>query len=228
MIVEYFSVEGKYHENEDRLAVRNMGKSGAVAVLADGMGGLSLGDMAAEVVTNNVAEYISHNYQGHNERNILQKSLAHADKELRNVSMKYKSNMGAAVAAVIVLSHCLFCTWQGNVRVYVRHGNKTTLITEDHIAHIGYGRYALTRCIKGASLRDDIPFVCHKLNAGDMVFLCSDGFYNVAEDSMTNISVEEIKKKIGTPEDDASLIKISYDIEETEQVISIKACSDNK
>jgi len=63
---------------------------------------------------------------------------------------KSKSNMGAAVSAVILLDHCLYCTWQGNVRVYVRHGNKTTLITEDHIAHIGYGRTALTRCIKGA------------------------------------------------------------------------------
>jgi PPM family protein phosphatase len=209
MKIESFSVGSKHYDNEDRLAVRNMGIFGVSAVLADGMGGLSLGDMAAEVVTSDVADYILCNYQGYDERNILHKALAHADKELRNVSMTHKSNMGVAIAAVIVIDNCLYCTWQGNVRVYVGHGNKVNLITEDHIAHIGYGRIALTRCIKGGGLRDDIPFVSRKLNDGDKVFLCTDGFYNVAEGYMTDIAVEEIKKKIGAPEDDASLIKIS-------------------
>ncbi len=209
MKIETFSVSSKQYDNEDRIAVRNMGILGVAAVLADGMGGLSLGTVAAEVVTNNVADYISCNYKGYDERNILLKALAYADEEVRNVSIAHKSYMGAAVTAVIVLDHCLYCTWQGNVRVYVRHGNKTTLITEDHIAHIGYGRTALTRCIKGAGLRDDIPFVCHKLNDSDTVFLCTDGFYNVAEGYMTDMPIEEIKKKIGAQEDDASLIKIS-------------------
>jgi len=58
-------------------------------------------------------------------------------------------------------------------------------------------------------LRDDIPFVCHKLIDGDTVFLCTDGFYNVAEDHMTDMPIEEIKKKISAQQDDASLIKIS-------------------
>ena len=157
MKVETFSVGSKHYDNEDKHAVRDMGIFGVAAVLADGMGGLSLGAMAAEVVTSNVADYISRNYKGYDERSILYEALAHADKELRNVSMAYKSNMGAAVTAVIVHDHYLYCTWQGNVRVYVRNGNTTTLITEDHIAHIGYGRTALTRCIKGAGLREGIP-----------------------------------------------------------------------
>ena len=117
--------------------------------------------------------------------------------------------MGAAVAVVIVHDHHLYCTWQGNVRVYVQHDNKMSLITEDHIANIGYGRTALTRCIKGAGLRDDVPFVNQKLIDNDTVFLCTDGFYNVAEDDMPVSSIDELKAKIGSPEDDASLIKIS-------------------
>jgi len=81
MKIETFSIGSKHYDNEDRLVVRNMGIFGVVAVLADGMGGLSLGAIAAEVVTNNVADYISCNYQGFDERNILHKSLAHADKD---------------------------------------------------------------------------------------------------------------------------------------------------
>ena len=209
MKVESFSIGSKHYDNEDRLIVQNMGVFGISAVLADGMGGLILGDVAADVVTKSVADYIMKNYQGYGERSILHKALEYADKELRNVSIENKSNMGAAVAVVIVLDHHLYCIWQGNVRVYVRHDNKLNLVTEDHIAHIGYGRTALTRCIKGAGLRDDIPFVDYELSDDDVVFLCTDGMYNVAESYILNSSVDEIMTYIGSPEDDASLIKIS-------------------
>lgn len=118
--------------------------------------------------------------------------------------------MGAAVAVVIVLDHHLYCTWQGNVRIYVRHDNKLSLVTEDHIAHIGYGRTALTRCIKGAGLRDDVPFVDYELADDDSVFLCTDGMYISAEYNMLSSSVDEIMTCIGSPDDDASLIKILH------------------
>ena len=209
MKVESFSIGSKHYDNEDRLIVQNMGVFGISAVLADGMGGLILGDVAADVVTKSVADYIMKNYQGYGERSILHKALEYADKELRKVSIENKSNMGAAIAVVIVLDHHLYCIWQGNVRVYVRHDNKLNLVTEDHIAHIGYGRTALTRCIKGAGLRDDIPFVDYELSDDDVVFLCTDGMYNVAESYILNSSVDEIMTYIGSPEDDASLIKIS-------------------
>ena len=208
MKVETFSIGSRHYDNEDRLVVQNMGVFGISAVLADGMGGLSLGDVAADVVTKSVADYIMKNYQGFGERSILRRALEFADKELRNVSIANKSNMGVAVAVVIVLDHHLYCTWQGNVRVYVRHDNKLSLITEDHIAYIGYGRTALTRCVKGAGLRDDVPFVSCELSDDAAVVLCTDGLYSVAEGYMAGASVEEIKAQITSPEDDASLIEI--------------------
>jgi len=208
MKVETFSIGSRYYDNEDRLVVQNMGVFGISAVLADGMGGLSLGDVAADVVTKSVADYIMKTYQGFNERSILHRAFEYADKELRNVSIANKSNMGAAVAVVIVLDHHLYCTWQGNVRVYVLHNNKLNVVSKDHVAHIGYGRTALTRCIKGAGLRDDLPFVDYELVDDDVVFLCTDGMYNVAEKYMLSSSLDEIMKYIGSPDDDASLIKI--------------------
>lgn len=209
MKVESFSIGSKHYNNEDRLVVQDMGEYGIVAVLADGMGGLSLGDLAAEVITKSVANYITTNYQGCQERSILLNALEHADKELRNVSITNKSNMGAAVSVVIVHGHHLYCIWQGNVRVYVQHDDKMNLVTEDHLADIGYGHTALTRCVKGAGLRDDVPYISCKFSNGDAVFICSDGFYNVADSQMADISIDEMKKQIGSPEDDASLIKIS-------------------
>lgn len=209
MKVEIFSIGSRHYDNEDRLVVQELSESGIVAVLADGMGGLSLGDMAADVVTKSVADYIKRNYKGSYEQNILYDALVYADKELRNVSMTNKSNMGAAVAVAIVHDHHLYCTWQGNVRVYVQHDDKLSLVTKDHIANIGYGRTAITRCIKGAGLRDDVPFISHELADGDTVILCTDGLYSVSESYMAGSSVDEIRARIVSPEDDASLIKIS-------------------
>lgn len=209
MKVESFSIGSKHYNNEDRLVVQDMGKFGIAAVLADGMGGLSLGDLAAEVITKSLANYIITNYQGCNERNVLLNALEYADKELRSVSIANKSNMGAAVAVVIVHDYHLYCMWQGNVRVYIQQNDKMNLVTEDHLADIGYGHTALTRCIKGAGLRDDVPFISCKFSNGDAIFICSDGFYNVAESQMADISIDEMKKQIGLPEDDTSLIKIS-------------------
>ena len=88
------------------------------------------------------------------------------------------------------------------------HNNQLSLITIDHVANIGYGNSALTRCIKGAGLRDDIPFADYKLAEGDEIFICSDGLYNIAEEEFSKSSIEKIKTDIGLPEDDASLIKV--------------------
>lgn len=208
MKVESFSIGNSHYDNEDRLVIQELGESDLVAILADGMGGLSLGDMAADVVTKSVAAYIKNNYQGSDEQEILHASLNYADLELRKVSLSNKSNMGAALAVALVHDHHLYCTWQGNVRIYVCHHNKLSLVTKDHIANIGYGRTALTRCIKGSGLREDVPFVHRELNDGDMVFLCTDGLYNVAESHLFDFTVDELKR-IGYPEDDASLIKIN-------------------
>lgn len=208
MKVESFSIGSSHYDNEDRLVIQEMGESDIVVILADGMGGLSLGDMAADVVTKTVAEYITKNYQGVDEQRVLYDALVHADKELRNVSIANKSNMGAAVAVAIVHDYHLYCTWQGNVRIYTCHDKELSLVTKDHIAQIGYGRTALTRCIKGAGLRDDVPFVDCTLNDGDATILCTDGLYNIAEKHLADYTVDELAR-IGFLDDDASLIKIT-------------------
>lgn len=208
MRVETFSIGSRYYPNEDSLCTRSLGVHGIAAVLADGMGGLSLGAIAADEVTKSIADFLEHNYQGRNEKDILLGALEHADNAVRKVSIEQKSNMGAAVAVVIIKDKQLFYTWQGNVRIYVSHHRKLSLLTEDHIAHTGYGRTALTRCIKGAGLREDIPYMCYAISAGDSVYICSDGLYKVAECDLSLLSMDELKSKLVSPEDDASVIQL--------------------
>ena len=208
MKVKSFSIGSKNYPNEDRLAVQKIGTDGIIVVLADGMGGLSFGDLAAEVVTESVVGYLMKNHERYAEIENLHKALAYADQEVRRVSIEKRSNMGAAVAVAIIIDHELYCAWQGNVRIYVLHKGKRELLTTDHLANIGYGRTALTRCIKGAGLRDDVPFLCYKMAEEDAVFVCSDGLYKVVEKDLGVLSVDEISRKLNEPEDDASLIEV--------------------
>lgn len=208
MKIESFSVGGKNYPNEDRLIVCDIEPFGLAAILADGMGGLSLGDMAANLVTKSIANYLNENHKGHSLKRILHKSLEYADQEVRRVSFENRSKMGAAVAVAIIIDYQLYFTWQGNVRIYVKHQGNMALLTSDHIANIGYQKTALTRCIKGAGLREDIPFFCFELEEDDSVFICTDGLYKVAEDKLGKVSLDDIKSFIGISEDDASIIQI--------------------
>lgn len=209
MKINSFSIAGTSCHNEDSLEYVNMGLYGIGAVLADGMGGLYLGNVAADVTTKSIVEFLMKNYRGYAEKEVLHGALNYADKKVREECVNNKCKMGAAVAVAIIVAHRLYCTWQGNVRIYVRHDGKLNHVTTDHVAHIGYDHTALTRCIKGEGLREDVPFVCYKLMDNDKVFLCTDGMYNAAEKDMLHISVDKLKKRISMPEDDASLIAIS-------------------
>lgn len=211
MKIESFSIGGRDHANEDRLVVQDLPASGVAAILADGLGGLSLGNMAACVITQSIVRFLAENDQKNIGREILYKALEYADDELRRVSIEKKSKMGAAVAVAIVRDGKLHCTWQGNVRIYVCHQEEMKLLTLDHIAHVGYGKTALTRCIKGAGLRDDVPYQCHQLAVGDRIFICTDGLYRPTMEYLSKLPIEEIKTMMGIPEDDASIIQITLD-----------------
>lgn len=209
MNVESFSIGGRSYPNEDRLIVQNMGSYGMAAVLADGMGGLCLGGIAADVITKSVIESLMETYRGDDACIYLHRALEYADQKIRQTSIETRSNMGAAVAVTIITGNKLFYTWQGNVRIYIRHEGKTQSLTTDHIAHIGYGKTALTRCLKGTGLREDLQCLCHQLAAGDEIFICTDGMYKFAEDYLGIITTYEIKCILGNPDDDASLVRIA-------------------
>lgn len=206
--IKSFSIGSRLYPNEDKLFVQELPSQGAIAVMTDGMGGLSLGDVAADIVTRSIADYIISNYVGTEEDAILKNALKYADLELRRISIKKRSNMGTAVAVAIIFRQALYYSWQGNVRIYLHRNGITTQLTQDHIANIGYGKTALTRCIKGAGLRSDLPSLNCTLEPGDKVLICTDGLYSILESNFGEFSMDWLQKNIGEPEDDASLIML--------------------
>ena len=154
-----------------------------LVIMADGMGGLSLGAEAAECVCEGIAEYVSKNLEADN---LWQEAFKYADKKLHELSLANHSNMGAAVTALIITAISCEVAWQGNVRLYLYRDNQLLQLTTDHIMNIGYGQKMLTRCLKGGGLRDDVPTKNIPLQTDDILFLCTDGFYNIYEQDLSS------------------------------------------
>lgn len=181
MTTELFT-KGYDSQNEDYCKVVEL-EGRTLVIMADGMGGLSLGAEAAECVCEGIAEYVSKNL----DTDILwQEAFKYADNKLHELSLANHSNMGAAVTALIITAISCEVAWQGNVRLYLYRDNQLLQLTTDHIMNIGYGQKMLTRCLKGGGLRDDVPTKNIPLQTDDILFLCTDGFYNIHEQDLSS------------------------------------------
>ena len=181
MTTELFT-KGYDSQNEDYCKVVEL-EGRTLVIIADGMGGLSLGAEAAECVCEGIAEYVSKNLEADN---LWQEAFKYADKKLHELSLANHSNMGEAVTALIITATSCEVAWQGNVRLYLYRDNQLLQLTTDHIMNIGYGQKMLTRCLKGGGLRDDVPTKNIPLQTDDILFLCTDGFYNIHEQDLSS------------------------------------------
>ena len=201
MTTELFT-KGYDSQNEDYCKVVEL-EGRTLVIIADGMGGLSLGAEAAECVCEGIAEYVSKNLEADN---LWKEAFKYADKKLHELSLANHSNMGAAVTALIITAISCEVAWQGNVRLYLYRDNQLLQLTTDHIMNIGYGQKRLTRCLKGGGLRDDVPTKNIPLQTDDILFLCTDGFYNIHEQDLSSGNTCVPKEDIMT--DDATCLTI--------------------
>lgn len=201
MTTELFT-KGFDSQKEDYCKVVEL-EGRTLVIMADGMGGLSLGAEAAECVCEGIAEYVSKNFEADN---LWQDAFKYADDKLREPSIANHSNMGAAVTALIITETSCEVAWQGNVRLYLYRDNQLLQLTADHVMNIGYGQKMLTRCLKGGGLRGDIPTLIIPLQADDTLYLCTDGFYNTHKQDL--LTGNAISLKEGTMNDDATCLTI--------------------
>ena len=115
MKINNFSIEGIHYSNEDSLSVHQLTPNKAVAVLADGMGGLTFGKEAADLIVSTITTFICEHVERLPIQKLLGKALEYADKTICLKSMETHSKMGAAVAIAFIDDNNIHYTWQGNV-----------------------------------------------------------------------------------------------------------------
>ena len=180
-----------------------------IVVLADGMGGLSHGDLAAKTVVQTVFDVVEKGIKQYDTADLLRRSLNDADAQIGILCRKLKCRMGAAVTALIIADNTAYYTWFGNVRLYLSSESKFETLTKDHVFSSGKCNDTfLTRCINGKGFRELPPIGITALNQPVTLYLCTDGFYqSVAESDIKGFDLDTLHNPLNT-EDDSSVIEI--------------------
>lgn len=199
-----FSFSGINKNSEDYILCHRLSGNSLVAILADGMGGLSYGAEAAKIISESILVTILDKIQECLPEDVLRLAFEVADSAIHQKCRELKCKMGAAVTVVLVIDDFLYYAWQGNVRLYKVSNGEPLLLTTDHIAAETEGTF-LTRCINGKGYREEIVIKQAKLEQGDRIYICSDGYYQHI--NLNAIQSMEFASD-GVFEDDASLIEV--------------------
>lgn len=194
--------------NEDAYLVNDQIKVWAVA---DGMGGLTCGDVASKEVVNNLGKIQRssnlNDFVLSIEENLINSNLSICN--YSNTIGQYKK-VGTTVACLLLFGKIGVCLWVGDSRVYRLRNNKLEQLTEDH-SYVGELVKAgvisetdaandprtnvLTRAI-GVEEELVVDICAFEINQNDMFLLCSDGLYNTVDKNniqniLTNYGVQD-------------------------------------
>lgn len=195
--VSYYSSVGGRDNNEDFLAVYK-NKNALILVLADGLGGHQLGEVASRITVNTVLAHLK-------KAPIINKSTIESAVNAANIAV-YKRNMESqmksTLALLCVTEEQAYTATVGDTRIYQFRDSNIIFQSKDHsVAQMAvdvgkipqyqirghHERNNLTRAI-GDSITVDIDISCHNVNKGDHFLICSDGFWeNIFEKEMCDL-----------------------------------------
>lgn len=205
------SYSGKDKINEDYILCHKLSGNCLIAILADGMGGLSYGAEAAQIVSESIMATILNHVQDSSPEDVLRMAFDAADAAISRKCRELKCRMGAAVTVALIIDDILYYAWQGNVRLYKVRNGEPILLSTDHVATEVEGPF-LTRCVNGKGYRENVPIKQEQLGQTDKIYICSDGCYqNINFYKIVSQNIEFVPDE--ALEDDASLIKIKKRIE---------------
>lgn len=171
-------------------------RSGVLAVLADGMGGLPLGRQAAEAAVEAALTAHQQAPAGMPAPDLLQGIALQADSRVRAIRDREGCEAGATLAAVLVEEDALHWVSIGDSRVYLARRGELVRLTEDQnlsamlLRRLAAGvigrseafchpdRRSLTNYLGSPDLqRADANIRPFLLATGDWLLLCSDGLF---------------------------------------------------
>lgn len=196
-------------------ALRVRGQTGYLLVVADGMGGVSGGEIASGLAVGTISRYVNHVmpwFHRHEEgqEESLENDLVVAVRACqKSVSDAAKASsytrMGTTLTMACVLWPRVFVVHAGDSRCYLLRQGEFTRVTKDHTVaqrivdagimtaaqaeNAGYG-HTLWNCISGGP--GDVQPELHRgrLEVGDTLLLCTDGLTRQLSDEQIRTMLE--------------------------------------
>jgi protein phosphatase len=193
--------------NQDAFKTGFFKDGGAWAVVCDGMGGVSGGQIASEICVNEVSSHIEKGYRKSmsmkSVKNLLVSAITAANIKVFETANENKEyfGMGTTVVAVVILNGFAAVAHVGDSRAYFIN-DEIKQITRDHsvvqylidmgritkeAARTHPDRNVITRAV-GVSPEVDIDVDIIPINEGETILICSDGLYEyISENDMLDM-----------------------------------------
>lgn len=159
-------------------------KQSILAVVCDGIGGLSQGQQASSYVVRQLANwFMSQGYKQGSERQKkrIQQLCFQIHEELKEYGKENKIRLGTTVTMVLMNEKKMTWFHVGDGRLYLLQNNKIRKITKEHQEKDG----KLNRAVGvGEWYLPDMG--SRRVKKGDRFLLCTDGFYR-------NLDMEELR-----------------------------------
>lgn len=188
--------------NEDAVKVMRVtfddSRSGIVAIVADGMGGHSAGDVASRIAVSVVEEELQRT--GRFSPDALRRALVTANRAIFDVAARDTRfrGMGTTCTVIAVCEAEAHCAYVGDSRVYLCRGGQAYTMTRDHSsvgqmvadglltpeqARLHADRNVLLRALGTARDVDVTTWEdAFPLRAADRLVVCTDGVYGTMTD----------------------------------------------
>ena len=197
MKIEYttFSEIGKRRANQDVCRVVEMPEyNRALMIVCDGMGGHSMGDVAAETVCNAICEFWGNNPDvPDSETKVKDACKAASDalyarsRVVRPIEMGTTMVMASVEGNIVTIAHC------GDSRCYLLRDGAVVYQTQDH-ADPHWVSEVVTRCFFSMNPKVAVPEVTRfEIQPGDRIFLCSDGVYKAMAPQILTARLQDDK-----------------------------------
>ena len=190
-----FSETGKRRENQDVCRVIEIPEhNSSLMIVCDGMGGHSMGDVAAETVCNAICEYWNSNtHTKDSETKVIEACKAASDALYKRSRVARPIEMGTTMVMASVegnigtIAHC------GDSRCYLLRNGEVVYQTQDHVdPH--WGSEVVTRCFFSMNPEVAEPEVARfEVLPGDRIFLCSDGVYKAMAPQILTARLQDEK-----------------------------------
>lgn len=119
----------------DLLDVARLARQGALAVLADGMGGHALGRAASQIAVKIFLDGYPHKTPDEPISVALRRLLQDANTAMRALAEREGEldNAGSTLAAAVIHQQCLHWIGVGDSRIYLYRAGRLTPLTADHV-----------------------------------------------------------------------------------------------
>ena len=203
--------------NQDSFAVNTLPGNAAIAIVCDGMGGASAGDIASKTACEVILQYVLKSYTtsmtSENIARLLKNAIISANFEVFSLSKSDDNlrGMGTTVVAAIVNEQQAVICNIGDSRAYLSNDNELRQITRDHSmvqSLVASGKLSpeeaskhpqknvITRAL-GVEENLLIDSFCVDFSSDDKLLLCTDGLSNyVSSDDVLQIIRENDSDKV--------------------------------